>query len=247
MSQHICQLCQKEMSPLSLGRHLVREHNMSVEDYYLFINGMASTPLCPVCSSPLPFVKFSRGYAKYCSKSCASSATISRFNQDEGFQKLAAEGHRKRLQQDKEYQERKRKVARENLKEVNKDYTKFITPYQLFLRQTASNKSKLYNQDVKAGRNERYVYLIKGRNFVKIGTCHENNLEHRLSDLEAELGESIVPLYVMRASFTKALDLEEKVKIKFYDYQVPGAKHPTETFELSQKNQILNFIQGEVR
>jgi len=77
---HVCQICSQRIPKLSsLGFHVVRNHHVSLMDYYDYFFKESGEGVCLTCSSPTEF-QFSRfvfpsslsGYREFCSRSCSS-------------------------------------------------------------------------------------------------------------------------------------------------------------------------------
>ena len=54
----------------------VKEENISIsERIYLYQNSLEEKPKCKICNNKVRFIKFYKGYNKYCSKKCSSIDT----------------------------------------------------------------------------------------------------------------------------------------------------------------------------
>jgi hypothetical protein len=73
-----CKVCETETiydtSRAFLGNHVIKEHKISIQEYYDKYFKKEKEGICESCGQPTKFIKFSQGYRRFCSTRCSTSA-----------------------------------------------------------------------------------------------------------------------------------------------------------------------------
>lgn len=64
-----CGICGKQLTILGLGRH-IKNHDIDKKSYYDTFMRKLDEGHCVICGKPTRFIKFTKGYSRFCSKSC---------------------------------------------------------------------------------------------------------------------------------------------------------------------------------
>lgn len=245
---YICKICNEELTYNNLGDHLWYKHNCSIEDYYIkYINPNAVTR-CPKCNKPLKFYKLSKGYAKYCSRSCAASVRMTLNNLNPEFQKKAQEGQKK-LYADKEFLEKKQAIAINNISKVNENRDKYFTDFVQFKKDTWSSCLRLLNSDKSNNIKLRTLYVLysKSKEIIKIGVSL--NFDHRFQNLKS-LIEDFEIIYKIEGNNHQLLDTEAFTKLEFFNYLKPTDElinfGKFECFDSSIKDKFITYINNYI-
>ena len=119
---YICKICGFEsFNNNGLISHITQTHKLSSKEYYDKFFKTENEGICPVCGKETQFIKFSRGYHKTCSYSCASRNNAEdrkqvRHNNYNG-EYFSKEGREKLNKIASETAERRNKENLENLKQ----------------------------------------------------------------------------------------------------------------------------------
>ena len=74
---YICKICGKStVNNNGLISHVSQIHGFSSKQYYDLYVKSENDGICENCGKPTRFIKFSRGYARFCSRSCTAMGTV---------------------------------------------------------------------------------------------------------------------------------------------------------------------------
>jgi len=78
----ICKFCGNETSYSTsrafLGNHIIKEHKITIQEYYDKFLKKENEGICESCGQPTEFIKFSQGYRRFCSTKCSTNAKSTR-------------------------------------------------------------------------------------------------------------------------------------------------------------------------
>lgn len=242
--KYTCAICGKDICCRFMPHHLKKEHGMEVSDYYVkYINPVI--PKCRICGKPLSFWKFSKPYGSTCGSSeCVSkmhSETMTELNSNSEFQKLANEGQRNAINNNKDLRLKKQVIARSHLKKANKE----LTLKERQLRGRNSRKAQYIRSDERKGFTERYFYILDFNGGIKIGIYRTPKngdfTVYRLREYMDTEGK-VYNLLLYKGNNLEVLDLEDKLVWEFYDFHIPSSKYSTEVFCSEKRNDIINWV-----
>nr|DAQ95662.1 MAG TPA: ROS/MUCR transcriptional regulator protein [Caudoviricetes sp.] len=239
-----CLICDAEFKHISLKRHLSKEHDLSVAEYYLkYVLETDEIPKCLHCGGDSKFIKYSRGYSIYCSKNCRSKHTIGRLNRDPEFQRLAREGQIKAHRENPDKAKRRKEVAIQNINKFNNRST-LDKISSSFL--SGVKKSQTYYFD---NTKPLLLYLVVLTDSIKVGVTQDerkrrNVIPNRIYGLT--IGSGIKGDYsvslLISGSVDTIFDLESRITMTF-KHQL---NHGFEYFKKEALDDILKFINDNI-
>lgn len=164
---YICKICGKEsVNNNGLISHITQTHKLSSKEYYDKFFKKENEGICPVCGKETQFIKFSLGYRKTCSYSCASTNNAEdrkqvRHNNYDG-KYFSKEGREKLNKIASETAERRNKENLENLKQKYNITDDTITSISQI--QQIKNKKEQTNIEKYDVKNS---FLVKDENGIE--------------------------------------------------------------------------------
>lgn len=168
---YICKICGKEsVNNNGLISHITQTHKLSSKEYYDKFFKKESEGICPVCGKETQFIKFSQGYRKTCSYSCAS------LNNAE-VRKQVRHNNYDGKYFSKEAREKLNKIASETFERRNKqNIEKLKTEYKIPNEIEITNISQIKEIKEKKEQTSIEKYGVKNSFLIK----DENGIEKRI-------------------------------------------------------------------
>lgn len=176
---YICKICGLEsVNNNGLISHITQTHKLSSKEYYDKFFKKENEGICPVCGKETQFIKFSLGYRKTCSYSCASTNNAEdrkqvRYNNYDG-KYFSKEGR-----------ENLNKIASETFESRNKqNIEKLKTEYKIPNEVEITNISQIKEIKDKKEQTNIEKYGIKNSFLIK----DENGEEKRIKTSNEKYG-----------------------------------------------------------
>lgn len=168
---YICKICGKEsINNNGLISHITQKHKLSSKDYYDKFFKKENEGICPVCRKETQFIKFSLGYHKTCSYSCAST------NNAEDRKQVRHKNYDGKYFS-KEGREKLNKIASETFDRRNKqNIEKLKTEYKIPNEVEITSISQIKEIKYKKEQTNIKKYGVKNSFLIK----DENGIEKRI-------------------------------------------------------------------
>ena len=234
-----CKICNRECKSFgSLGTHIVKQHHISVKDYYDSHSKQDNEGKCIVCNYQTEFKTISEGYRKTCGKTCAQSLATNKQARDKARQTCLG---RYGVENASMLNETKRKVSETQVKRLldPKERTKI----------SIATKIAMQKEDVKQ-RHLVAVRLPKSKetlkkmsNAAKQKFINDPTLKDRLytSERNEKISKSKIIYWKTHPEERKRImDIwkarsETKLETKMYDFLLNHNLRFEKRYELGQR------------